>query len=258
MSETQTKSGPGIKTILAQKGLDSNDGKWQKALSQITSRDVEKALSTQQARYSTERILALISPAAENYLEKMAQIAHNLTIQRFGKTIRLYAPLYLSNFCENSCLYCGFNKNNPTERRRLTIEQAVAEADIIASEGFTDILLVSSEDREFITVDYLCALAKRLREKFSSISIEIYPLASANTDSFSIRASRLSPCIRKHTIEKFTLTFTPQAQNPITTTGSTPRTASHEQECDRLASAPCWASTISGSKPSHSLNTPII
>ncbi len=177
MSETQTKSGPDIKTILAQKGLDSDDGKWQKALSQITSRDVEKALSVQQARYSTERILTLISPAAEKYLEQMSQIAHNLTIQRFGKTIRLYAPLYLSNFCENSCLYCGFNKNNPTERRRLTIEKAVAEADIIASEGFTDILLVSSEDRKFITVDYLCALAKRLREKFSSISIEIYPLA---------------------------------------------------------------------------------
>jgi 2-iminoacetate synthase len=177
MSETQIKSGPDIKTILTQKGLEGDDGKWQKTLSQITSRDVEKALSAQQARYSTERILALISPAAENYLEKMAQIARNLTIQRFGKTIRLYAPLYLSNFCENSCLYCGFNKNNPTERRRLTIEQAVAEADCIASEGFTDILLVSSEDREFITVDYLCALAKKLREKFSSISIEIYPLA---------------------------------------------------------------------------------
>jgi 2-iminoacetate synthase len=177
MSETQTKSGPDIKTILAQKGLDDDGGKWQKTLSQITSRDVEKAIAAQPGHYSAERILALISPAAENYLEKMAQIAHNLTIQRFGKTIRLYAPLYLSNFCENSCLYCGFNKNNPTERRRLTIGQAVAEADIIASEGFTDILLVSSEDRKFITVDYLCALAKRLREKFSSISIEIYPLA---------------------------------------------------------------------------------
>ena len=77
MSETQTKSGLDIKTILAQKGLDSDDGKWQKALSQITSRDVEKALSAQQAQYSTEQILALISPAAEDHLEKMAQIAHN-------------------------------------------------------------------------------------------------------------------------------------------------------------------------------------
>jgi 2-iminoacetate synthase len=168
-----------FKKILAEKKLDSDDGKWQTALSQITDSDVEKVLSAQSNHYSLDRILTLISPAAESYLEKMAQIAHNLTIQRFGKTIRLFAPLYLSNFCENSCLYCGFNKNNSFRRNRLTIEEALAEADIIASEGFTDTLLVSSEDKKFITVDYLCTLAKKLRQKFSSISIEIYPLASS-------------------------------------------------------------------------------
>src|SRR4030042_661703 len=108
----------------------------------------------------------------------MAQLAHQITIQRFGRTIRLYAPLYLSNYCINNCVYCGFNKDNKYERKRLTIEQAVEEADIIASEGFRDILLVSSEDREFISVDYLCELADRLRGKFSSISIEVYQMTT--------------------------------------------------------------------------------
>jgi 2-iminoacetate synthase len=108
----------------------------------------------------------------------MAQQAHRLTVQRFGRTIRLYAPLYVSSYCENSCLYCGFSRNNQFERRRLTIDEAAAEADIIASEGFTDLLLVSSEDRKFITVDYLCELARRLRGKFSTISAEIYPLSA--------------------------------------------------------------------------------
>ncbi|MHC4727226.1 MAG: radical SAM protein, partial [Planctomycetota bacterium] len=82
------------------------------------------------------------------------------------------------NYCTNSCYYCGFNKENKSKRTRLTIDQAVAEADIIASEGFRDILLVSSEDRQFISIDYLVELAWKLRGKFASISIEIYQLSS--------------------------------------------------------------------------------
>lgn len=167
-------SGPDVKAILAQKALDSNGRMWEKRLQQITPGDVEKALASVPGQYSFEKLLALISPAAENYLEETAQSVHKLTVQRFGKTIRLYAPLYLCNYCVNSCRYCGFNKESKAERIRLTVDQAIEEADIIASEGFTDILLVSSEDKEFITVDYLVALAEKLRDKFSSISIEIY------------------------------------------------------------------------------------
>jgi 2-iminoacetate synthase len=166
-----------IKKILAEKQLDGNGQVWQQKLQQMKKNDVQKALATIPGTYSFEKILALISPAAEEFLEQMAQQAKKLTIKRFGKTIRLYAPLYLSNYCENSCLYCGFNKSTAAERIRLTVEQAVGEADIIATEGFTDILLVSSEDREFITVDYLTALAKKLRKKFSSIAVEIYQLS---------------------------------------------------------------------------------
>jgi len=109
----------------------------------------------------------------------MAQAAHQLTVRRFGRTIRLYAPLYLSNYCSNSCRYCGFNKENKSERTRLTIDEALEEANIIAAEGFRDILLVSSEDRKFISTDYLAELAKELRTTFGSISIEVYQMSSA-------------------------------------------------------------------------------
>jgi 2-iminoacetate synthase len=168
-----------IKKILCDHGLDgSGNSIWAERLGQITPSDVEWALSRKAGYYVLDRLAMLVSPAAENYLEEMAKAASQLTIQRFGRTIRLYAPLYLSNYCANNCLYCGFNKDNKHKRRRLTIEQAVEEADIIASEGFRDILLVSSEDREFIDVDYLCELAGRLRGKFSSISIEVYQMTT--------------------------------------------------------------------------------
>lgn len=152
-----------IKTILTEKGLDDDSQMWQKQLEAIATSDVERALSEPAGSYHFEKLATLISPAAENYIEQMAQLAHQLTIQRFGRTIRLYAPLYLSNYCTNSCRYCGFNKNNKFQRTRLTIAQALQEAEVIASEGFRDILLVSSEDREFITVDYLVELSVRLR-----------------------------------------------------------------------------------------------
>jgi 2-iminoacetate synthase len=168
-----------IQKILADRGLDGRGREiWGKRLEEITPAEVEWALSRRPGYYVLDRLLILISPAAENYLEKMAQVAHLLTIQRFGKTVRLYAPLYLSNHCINGCVYCGFNTSHQFPRIRLTIEQALAEADIIAKEGFRDLLLVSSEDKEFVSVDYLCELAWKLRPKFSSLAVEIYEMAT--------------------------------------------------------------------------------
>ena len=168
-----------IKKVLAEKSLGENSKLLQERLGDIGKDDVEKALSEKVGTYNFDKLAALVSPAAEDYLEEMAQLAHELTIKRFGRTIRLYAPLYLSNRCTNSCLYCGFNRENKFVQTRLTIDQALDEADIIASEGFRDILLVSSEDKRFVSIDYLVELAKRLRTKFSSISIEIYQLDEA-------------------------------------------------------------------------------
>jgi 2-iminoacetate synthase len=177
MSDLGNKTNNDIGTILTEKGLDHDGEHWHQQLEKISSTDVERVLSESTGIYNFNKLLALVSLAAENYLEQMAQLAHQLTLQRFGPTIRLYAPLYLSNYCINSCSYCGFSKEHKSERTRLTIDQALAEADIVASEGFRDILLVSSEDREFISIDYLVELAGKLRDKFASISIEIYQLS---------------------------------------------------------------------------------
>ena len=168
-----------IKNILAQRQLDTPEEIWPEKINSATTADVEKYITATPGTYSLAKLAALISPAAANYLEQMAQLAHNLTVQRFGKTIQIYAPLYLSNICINNCIYCGFNAKNKFNRTRLTIEDALAEADIIAQTGIKDILLVSGEDKDFITTDYLVELASKLRNKFSSISIEIYPMIEA-------------------------------------------------------------------------------
>jgi 2-iminoacetate synthase len=148
-----------------------------KELENITAGDVEVELAATAGKFSLERLAAFISPVASKYLEPMAQIAHHLTVERFGKTIQLYAPLYLSNYCVNNCLYCGYNASTKASRARLTIDEALSEAAIIASEGFRHILLVSGEDKKFISACYLAELAQKLRKTFSSVSIEIYQMS---------------------------------------------------------------------------------
>ena len=168
-----------IHKILANAHLDQNRDVWTERMQSVTAQQVQRELSKPPGRFSPNRLLTLISPAAEDFLEPMARQARRLTVQRFGRTIQLYAPLYVSNVCINSCQYCGYNTETKLKRTRLSIEQALADADVIAAEGFRHILLVSGEDRQFVTVDYLAELAKKLRQKFSSISIEIYPLTQA-------------------------------------------------------------------------------
>jgi len=169
-------SGSSIAATLEKRGLDAGREIWQPRLRDVTASDVERALTFRPGSYSLPKLLALISPAAEGYLEPMAEQARRLTLQRFGRTVRLFAPLYLSSHCVNRCQYCGFNRDNRFERVRLSIDEAVAEADILAREGFRDILLVSSEDRQFITASYLADLASKLRSKFSFIGAEIYQM----------------------------------------------------------------------------------
>ncbi|HSV98729.1 MAG TPA: radical SAM protein [Sedimentisphaerales bacterium] len=187
-----------IHSILANQHLDTDRGTWERRLSEVTSRDVEAALAWRPGSYSQAKLLALVSPAAEEYLERMAVLAQQLTIQRFGRAMRLYAPVYLSSYCVNRCRYCGFNWDNTFTRARLTVDEAVAQAQVLASEGYRDILLVSSEDKAFIDVPYLAELAKRLKagrrfevgdagpaargpmpDAFSFIGIEIYQMSAA-------------------------------------------------------------------------------
>lgn len=143
--------------------------------------DCEQAVERALARPVPEAhdFAALLSPAAALRLEPMARRAAALTRQRFGHVLQFYAPLYVSNHCVNSCRYCGFNRRNRVQRRCLTIDEAVAEATVLAEQGFRHILLVSGEDRKAVPVDYFTELTVRLRQLFASIAIEIYPLAEA-------------------------------------------------------------------------------
>jgi 2-iminoacetate synthase len=168
--------GASIKDILAQSGLDRPGEAWLAAINGVTAADVEAAIGQPAGRYSEGRLMTLVSPAAADYLEEMARQAHELTLRRFGRTIQLYAPLYVSNYCVNKCLYCGFNTSHHFRRTRLTIEEAMKDADVIASEGFRHILLVSGEDTHAISPEYLAELAGRLKARFASISVEVYPM----------------------------------------------------------------------------------
>ncbi|MFA4857789.1 MAG: 2-iminoacetate synthase ThiH [Candidatus Margulisiibacteriota bacterium] len=148
----------------------------------------------EKAEFSLGDLPALVSPAAVEFLPQLVEIAKNKTLRQFGRTIKMYVPLYLSSFCENNCAYCNFNQQNSTARKRLTLDEARQEADLLYGFGFRHILLVAGEDRVLITLDYLSALIKKLKEKFSSVSIEVAPqstqgyqqLAAAGLDGLTI------------------------------------------------------------------------
>lgn len=122
------------------------------------------------------RLAELLSPAAEEHLEEMATIAHQTTLKYFGKTIQLYTPMYLSNYCDNRCVYCGFNSSNNIARHRLNIEEVEKEAKAIASTGLKHILILTGESRSMSPISYIKDCVRVLKKYFSSIAIEIYPL----------------------------------------------------------------------------------
>jgi 2-iminoacetate synthase len=136
--------------------------------------DVRRALAARNP--APEQWMALLSPAAEPFLEDMAQRAQRLTEQRFGRVVSLFAPIYVSNECINSCVYCGFNRANPVSRLTLTPQQVEAEGRLLHDRGFRHVLLVSGENPHVVTLEYLTWVVDLLRPLFSSISIEIYPM----------------------------------------------------------------------------------
>ncbi len=143
--------------------------------------DVERVLSTRQVRSADFPIL--LSPAARDYLEPMARRAQALTVQNFGKVILLYTPLYLSNYCSNFCVYCGFSAQNRIRRDRLTMAEIAAEAALIRASGLQHILILTGESRKLSSVAYMRDAVEVLRGYFPSISIEVYPLEIAEYES---------------------------------------------------------------------------
>ena len=122
----------------------------------------------------------LVSPAADELLEEMARAAAAVTAHRFGKVIQLYAPLYLSNVCNNDCAYCGFAVSHRMERRTATVDEAVAEADVLWREGFRHVLLVSGEAPQAFSADDLERAARQIAPRFAGIGIEVFPMPLAD------------------------------------------------------------------------------
>ena len=125
-----------------------------------------------------ERFEHLITPKSDQQLEAMAQASSSLTLQNFGRTMRLFAPLYLSNECINNCQYCGFSRDNPILRVTLDVDEVMAEAQHLARQGFRQILLVTGEHPKFAGHDYLAECVRSLAPDFSSISIEVGPMGT--------------------------------------------------------------------------------
>lgn len=139
-----------------------------------TPADVRDALS--RSKRTLEDFKALISPAAQPYLEEMAQLSHQLTKKRFGKTIQMYAPLYLSNECQNICTYCAFSLDNKIRRKTLSDVEILLEVAAVKAMGYDHILLVTGEASKTVGVPYLKNAIRLIRSHFSNISIEVQPL----------------------------------------------------------------------------------
>lgn len=139
-----------------------------------TALDVEQALSKD--RRDLEDFKALISPAAEPYLEQMAQLSQGLTQKRFGKTLQMYIPLYLSNECQNICTYCGFSLDVKIPRKTLSDEEILEEVKVIKGLGYDHVLIVTGEANKTVGVEYFKNAIRLIKSYFSHIAIEVQPL----------------------------------------------------------------------------------
>ncbi len=147
--------------------------------SKYTAADVKAALEHDTC--SIEDFKALLSPAAEPFLEQMAQRARLETSKHFGNTVYLFTPLYIANYCENYCVYCGFNCYNHIKRMKLSMEQIEKEMKVIADSGMEEILILTGESRGQSNVEYIGEACKLARKYFRMVGLEIYPV---NTDEY--------------------------------------------------------------------------
>ncbi|MEG2429042.1 MAG: radical SAM protein, partial [Oscillospiraceae bacterium] len=169
---------------------------YQEGMQQIDSNIMEKVLKmTKEYDYSKytksdvifalekdcleiDDFAALLSPAAEDYLEKMAAKSKIETAKHFGNSVCMFTPLYISNYCENNCVYCGFNCKNKIHRGKLTLEEIDKEMKTISNTGLEEILILTGESRTCSDVKYIGEAVKIATKHFSTIGIEIYPLNS--------------------------------------------------------------------------------
>ena len=145
-----------------------------------TDKDVENALSHDVL--TTEDFAALLSPAALNHLEEMAQRAQIETRKHFGNSVSMFTPLYIANYCENYCIYCGFNCYNKIRRAKLSEEEIEKEMQEIAKTGLQEILILTGESRKMSDVEYIGNACKIAKKYFKVVGVEVYPM---NSDEYA-------------------------------------------------------------------------
>lgn len=145
-----------------------------------TAADVRQALNAD--NLTPEGFKALLSPAALPFLEEMAQKAQSETRKHFGNSVMMFTPLYIANYCENYCIYCGFNCHNKIQRAKLTIEEIDREMSEIAKTGLQEILILTGESRKMSDVKYIGEACKIARKYFKLIGVEVYPM---NSDEYA-------------------------------------------------------------------------
>lgn len=148
-----------------------------------TAADVERALARPKGHLALEDFKALIAPAAQAYLEPLAQLSHARTVERFGYTQQMYAPIYLSNVCSNICTYCGFSANNKIPRKVLNEAEILRELAAVKALGMDHVLFVTGEAKLRVGVPYLQRAIELAREQFASISIEVQPMDQADYET---------------------------------------------------------------------------
>ena len=141
-----------------------------------TARDVRAALSHDTC--TVEDFKALLSPAAQPFLEQMAQRAQIETQKHFGNTVYIFTPLYIANYCENYCVYCGFNCYNKIRRLQLSYEQIEHEMKVIADSGMEEILILTGESKAKSDIKYIGEACKLARKYFKMVGLEVYPVNS--------------------------------------------------------------------------------
>lgn len=149
--------------------------------SQFSAKDVKNALN--QTHLSIEHLKALLSSTAEDFIEELAFKSAKTKQKYFGNSISLFTPLYLSNYCNSKCVYCGFQKGNKIARAKLSEDEIHEEMQAIAKTGLQEILMLTGEGREFASVEYIANACKIAREYFKVVGVEIYPM---NEDEYKI------------------------------------------------------------------------
>lgn len=145
-----------------------------------TAEDVKLALEHETK--TEEDFKALLSPAALPFLEEIAQQARLETRKHFGNSINMFTPLYISNYCENYCIYCGFNCHNKIHRAKLNYEEIEKEMQAIAKTGLQEVLLLTGESKKMSDVEYIGEACKIARKYFKVVGLEVYPM---NSDEYS-------------------------------------------------------------------------